>query len=93
MIISHNLISNFSYILVSKIQYFYIIRIDSVPKSLHSIAKELFRLSVCLKPRLIHTGIERIKNNINSEDIVSEQEVLGIYGKFRIEESYDAQQS
>jgi hypothetical protein len=45
-------------------------------------------MAVCLKPQLIHTGIERIKSNINSQDIVSEEDVLGIVGKFSLEENY-----
>ena len=41
-------------------------------------------MSVCLKPQLIHTGIERIKSNFNSQDIFSDEAVLGIDGKFLI---------
>ena len=73
-----------SYIFAFKIQYFCIFRIDSVPKSLHSVVKELFRMSVCLKPQLVHTGIERIKGSISSHDILSEEAVLGINGRFRL---------
>ena len=79
-----NLYNN-SYIFAFKIQYFCIFRIDSVPKSLHSVVKELFRMSVCLKPQLVHTGIERIKSIFSSQDILSEEAVLGINGRFRLE--------
>ena len=46
-------------------------------------------MAVCLKPQLIHTGIERIKSNFNSQDMVSEEAVLGINGKFNLEENYE----
>ena len=35
---------------------------DVIPKSLSAVAKELFRLTVCLKPRLIHQGIQSFEN-------------------------------
>ena len=39
---------------------------DVIPKSLTSVARELFRLAVCLKPRLIHRGIQGIEHLGNS---------------------------
>ena len=52
-------------------------RIDALPKNLNTIAKELFRMGVCLKPRLIRSGIERLKSSSNPQEIVSEVDILG----------------
>ena len=38
---------------------------------------ELFRMGVCLKPRLIRSGIERLKSSSNPQEIVSEVDILG----------------
>ena len=52
---------------------------DGIPKNIHTVTKELFRMAVCLKPRLIQSGIERIQNIGNSEDMMPELlEKLGI---------------
>ena len=50
----------------------YFNRVDSVPKNLNSVAKELFQIAVCLKPRLIRNGIERINSLSNTDDLESE---------------------
>ena len=59
-------------------------RIDEIPKNLHSVAKEVFKIAVCLKPRLIHTGIERfdrLKDNLNSQNVLPENELIENEGK------------
>jgi hypothetical protein len=41
-------------------------------------------MAVCIKPRLIHTGIEkfnRIKDNSNSQDVLPENEFIENEGK------------
>ena len=38
-------------------------------------------MAVCLKPRLIKSGIEKIKNNDDSQDIITENDFFGNYGK------------
>ena len=37
-----------------------------IPYNLHGITKELFRMAVCLKPRLIQSGLQGIDNIKNS---------------------------
>ena len=52
-------------------------RVDALPINLNTIAKEIFRMGVCLKPRLIRSGIERLKGSSNPQEIVSEVDILG----------------
>ena len=51
-------------------------RIDTIPKNISTIAKELFRTVVCLKPRLIRSGIERIHSLSNTDELDSEENDL-----------------
>ena len=53
------------------------IRLEMVPTNLHSVVKELFKTVVCLKPRLIRDGLEILKPQNNSHDIVREIDDIG----------------
>ena len=48
---------------------------DEFPKNIHEITKELFRMGVCLKPRLIHSAVQRIKSHFESNKIISEDDI------------------
>ena len=63
-------------------------RIDSIPKSLNTIAKEIFRMAVCLKPRLIRSGIERIHSLSNTDEIEPEEDNLNIGNIVSLETGY-----
>ena len=58
----------------------FIFRLEAIPKNLNTVARELFRMAICLKPRLIRTGLERIRNNGDSDDIISENNIPGKKG-------------
>ena len=42
-------------------------RLDAIPRNLTTLARELFRTAVCLKPRLVHSGLDRIYENFGSQ--------------------------
>ena len=44
-----------------------IFRLDAIPRNLTTLARELFRTAVCLKPRLVHSGLDRIYENFGSQ--------------------------
>ena len=48
---------------------------DEFPKNIHEITKELFRMGVCLKPRLLHSAVQRIKSHFESNEIISEDDI------------------
>ena len=45
-------------------------RLGRIPKNLTTVARELFTVAVCLKPRLVNMGLERLKQERNSNDII-----------------------
>ena len=59
-------------------------RIDELPKNIHEIKKELFRMGVCLKPRLIHSAVQRIKSHFESNEIISEEDIGDFKGTWNI---------
>ena len=52
---------------------------DAVPKNLTTLAKELFRMAVCIKPRLIRTGLQNIQD-INRLPLENFQTGISNYG-------------
>lgn len=55
-----------------------IIRLEKVPKSLHTIAKELFKIVVCLKPRMIQRGLQQLLPQDNPNEIISDNLINSI---------------
>ena len=47
-----------------------------IPNDLHGITKELFRMAVCLKPRLIQRGLQGLDNIKNSPPASSSNPTL-----------------
>ena len=60
----------------------YFIRLEKIPRNLTTIANGLFKTAVCLKPRIIQSGLDIFKRRTNSQDMVREMESLANGGKF-----------
>ena len=45
-------------------------RLGRIPKNLTTVVRELFTVAVCLKPRLVNMGLERLKSERNSDDFI-----------------------
>ena len=57
-------------------------RLEKIPRNLTTIAKDLFKMAVCLKPRIIRNGLEIFKRQNDSQDVIREMESLANGGKF-----------
>ena len=60
----------------------YFIRLEKIPRNLTTIAKQLFKMAVCIKPRIIQNGLEIFKRHNDSQDVISEMESLANGGMF-----------
>ena len=45
-------------------------RLGRIPKNLTTVARELFTVAVCLKPRLVNMGLEQLKSERNSDEFI-----------------------
>lgn len=51
----------YTYTNYKTIQCFIFTRLEVIPNKLNTVAREIFRMAICLKPRLIRTGLQRIR--------------------------------
>ena len=62
-------------------------RLEKIPRNLTAIAREVFTLAVCMKPRLINRGLERLKPQNNSNDALDGMKRI-LYSKGKQTTSY-----
>ena len=54
---------------------------NKIPTSLNDVAKDLFKMAVCFKPRLIRGGLRVFKGGNQTEDMMAEMEEILERGK------------
>ena len=57
------------------ILHFYFTRLETIPRNLTTIVRDLFKMAVCIKPRLIRSGLEVFKRR-NATDVIEEMESI-----------------
>ena len=58
-------------------------RLDVVPKNMHTIVKEIFKMAVCIKPRLIRQGFQMMDTLNATQDTFEQMNRLLDHGKFK----------